>query len=208
MRSRLQCGRDAGLRRATQLVVAAAAIVLVSVGISSTAARAYDDGGSWDAVRGFDRFFDDHPWVARDLQRDPTLANDDRYLDDHRSLREFLDEHPSVRRGLREDPHAVLRREHRIEREERREREITRDEMDRFERFMHDHPGVAHDLRGDPSLVNSRGYLGDHPGFRDFLRDHPTIRQELQDNPYSFLRRWDRDASHADQRGTHGGGRR
>lgn len=197
MRSLLGWRHIAGRAGSIRLVVAA--VVLLGVGITRPA-LAYDDEVSWDAARRFDRFLDDHPWVARDLQRDPTLANDDGYLDEHRSLHEFLDDHPDVRRELRQDPYAVLRREHRIVREERREREVTRDEMERFDRFMRDHPGVAHDLRGDPSLVNSRAYLGDHPGFRDFLRDHPTIRQELQDNPYAFTRRWDRYASRPERR--------
>ena len=168
----------------------AGALVLLGLG-GAPAAVACAGEVAWDAAR-FDRFLDDHPWVARDLQRDPTLANDDGYLDEHRSLREFLDGHPDVRRALRADPHAVLRHQHRIVREERSEREITRDEMERFDRFMRDHPAVAHDLRGDPSLVNRRAYLADHPGLHDFLRDHPTIRQELQANPYAFLRHWER----------------
>jgi phage-related protein len=176
--------------RGALAALVAATLVVVAVGPCGDA-LGYDDA-SWEAARGFDRFLDDHPWVARDLQRDPTLANDPGYLEDHRSLREFLDDHPAVRRELHRDPYAVLRREHRMEREERREREITREEMQRFDRFLHDHPGVAHDLRSDPPLVNSRSYLGDHPGFRDFLRDHPAIRQELQGNPYAFMRRWER----------------
>ncbi len=194
-------GRSSAALGALVLVVAAT-LVSVAVGLRGDA-LAYDDE-SLEVARRFDRFLDDHPWVARDLQRDPTLANDPGYLDDHRSLREFLDDHPDVRRELRRDPYAVLRREHRMEREERREREVTGEQMQRFDRFLHDHPGVAHDLRSDPSVVNSRSYLADHPGFHDFLRDHPTIRQELQDNPYAFMRRWERRArhpEHADKKG-------
>ncbi len=188
---------DTDARRAR---VAAAAILSALLVIGSASPLvAYDEAISWDTVRQFDRFLDDHPWVARDLQRDPTLVNDRRYLEDHRSLSEFLGDHPEVRRELERDPYAVLRREHRVAREERRGHEIGRDEMERFDRFLRDHPAVAHDLRGDPTLVNSRGWLGDHPSFRDFLRDHPTIRQELQDNPYASLRRWERFVDRADR---------
>jgi hypothetical protein len=168
------------------LAVAMATIALTISGVASAHAR---DDASWECTRQFDRFLDDHPWVARDLQRDPTLANDWRYLQDHRSLREFLENHPALRRELRHDPYAVLRRRHRLERERRGGREITRDDLARFDRFLRDHPGVAHDLRGDPGLVNSRRYLADHPSFRDFLRDHDAIRQEMQDNPFAFMRR-------------------
>ena len=186
--------------RGVLAAIAAAALVVAAVGVCGDAS-AYEDDAWREAAQSFDRFLDDHPWVARDLQRDPTLVNDPGYLEEHRSLREFLEDHPRVRGELRRDPYAVLRRQHRMEREERREREITREEMKGFDRFLRDHPAVAHDLRSDPSLVNSRSYLGDHPGFRDFLHDHPAIRQELQGNPYAFMRRWERYAEHSE----HGG---
>jgi len=179
------------------LVVAASA-VFAAVG----PATAYDDVSD-DAIRRFGRFLDDHPWVARDLESNPTLVNDRGYLDDHRSLAEFLDDHPEVRRELRRDPHAVLRRLHRLERAQRRDREVSRRDLDGFARFLRDHPAVAHDLRDEPSLATSRRYLADHPSFQDFLRDHPEIREELQENPYAFLRRFERyrdEDEHRDRR--------
>ena len=183
--------RPSGIRRTLTIVAVAAAIALGIVG-GPARAVAYPNELSRGEVRELDRFLDDHPWVARDLRRDPSLVNDRRYLDDHRSLREFLTDHPSIRRALRDDPWAVLRREHRYDREERRDREITRDDLRRFARFLHDHPAVAHDLRSDPTLVISRRYLATHRSFRDFLADNPEIREELQDNPYAFLRRFER----------------
>ncbi len=176
------------MRTLAVLAIAAAAVVAAT----STPVFAQHDGASSEDVRRFDRFLDDHPWVARDLESDPALVNDPRYVGEHRSLADFLDDHPDVRRELRRDPYAVLRRLHRIERAQRREREISRRDLDAFDRFLRDHPGVAHDLRGDASLVTSRQYLHDHPSFQDFLRDHPDVRGELQENPYAFLRRFDR----------------
>jgi hypothetical protein len=178
--------------------------IVVAVVLVATAApaSAHDDDLSPEAIRRFDRFLDDHPWVARDLEGDPTLVNDPRYVADHRSLADFLDDHPDVRHELRRDPYAVLRRLHRLERAERRNREISRRDLQEFERFLRDHPGVAHDLRGDASLVTSRRYLADHPSFQDFLHDHPDVREELQQNPYAFLRRFER-YQHDDERGDH-----
>src|SRR5437868_10561572 len=96
------------LRRSRGVLAAVAvALVVVAVGGGHNAWASEDDA-SGEAAQRFDRFLDDHPWVARDLQRDPTLANDPGYLGDHRSLREFLDDHPGVRRELRRDPYAVL----------------------------------------------------------------------------------------------------
>ena len=181
-------------------MTAAAAIVAMVVVAAPRQACAADDGSVASDAARLERFLDDHPWVARDLQRDPALANDVRYLDEHRSLREFLADHPDVRRALWADPHAVLRRAHRLERAARERRTIGHDDMALFDRFLRDHPEVVHDLHDNPSLVNDAAYLGDHPSFRDFLHEHPAIRQELQDNPYSFMRRWER-SPHANRPG-------
>lgn len=195
MRRSTDCGRHGGRRLSALIAVAVTALAMAA----AAPVRAADKDASWEAARQFDRFLDDHPWVARDLQRDPALANDPRYIEDHRSLGDFLEDHPDVRRQLRRDPWAVLRRQHRVERAERRDHEITRDELRSLDRFLHDHPAVARDLRGDPSLVNSRHYLADHPSFRDFLHDHPAIREEMQSNPYTFLRRSERHRDESDR---------
>jgi hypothetical protein len=178
------------------------AAVVAVVAIVSGAARgvAYSEDVSRAQVAELDRFLDDHPWVQRDLRQDPSLVNDPEYLDDHRSLRDFLADNPSIRRALRDDPWAVLRREHRYDREERRSREVGRDDLQRFTRFLRDHPAVAHDLRSDPSLATSRRYLATHRSFGDFLADNPAIREELQDNPYAFLRRVERYARETGRR--------
>jgi hypothetical protein len=64
---------------------------------------------SWaDSVReemgDFHHFLSEHPRIASDLQRDPSLANNSRYLHDHDTLRDFLHAHPQVRREIAANP--------------------------------------------------------------------------------------------------------
>lgn len=64
---------------------------------------------SWaDSLRNemgdFQHFLYEHPRIAADLQRDPQLANNRRYLNDHDNLRDFLHNHPQVRRELSVNP--------------------------------------------------------------------------------------------------------
>jgi hypothetical protein len=64
---------------------------------------------SWaDSLReemgDFHHFLQEHPRIASDLQRDPSLANNSRYLHDHDTLRGFLHAHPQVRRELAANP--------------------------------------------------------------------------------------------------------
>jgi hypothetical protein len=46
----------------------------------------------------FRRFLYNHPGIARDLERNPDLIRNRRYLDRHDDLREFLRDHPNVAR--------------------------------------------------------------------------------------------------------------
>jgi hypothetical protein len=65
----------------------------------------------WDndrEIASFERFLDDHPRVAQDLRRNPSLANNGDYLEDHKELREFLRDHPAIREELRVNPRAVM----------------------------------------------------------------------------------------------------
>jgi len=77
-------------------------------------------------LRNFDAYLDQHPDVARELRRDPSLVNNPDYLKNHPGLREFLENHPGVREELRENPRAFLQRERKYERRENRRGEGRR----------------------------------------------------------------------------------
>jgi hypothetical protein len=53
-----------------------------------------------EEMRDFNHFLNQHPRIAADLQRDPSLAYNSRYLNDHDNLKDFLHNHPQVRRQL------------------------------------------------------------------------------------------------------------
>jgi hypothetical protein len=57
-----------------------------------------------EQIRDFQHFLNEHPRIAADLQRDPSLANNRRYLNDHENLRDFLHNHPQVRREIAVNP--------------------------------------------------------------------------------------------------------
>ena len=63
-----------------------------------------------DDIARFHQFLREHPRVAADLQRDPWLANNPRYLHDHDDLRHFLRNHPGVQRELSYNPARVMDR--------------------------------------------------------------------------------------------------
>lgn len=55
-------------------------------------------------------YFDSHPDVARKLRKDPTLIDNQQFVDAHPGLHEYLKTHPNVRHDLKSHPHRFMHR--------------------------------------------------------------------------------------------------
>ena len=75
------------------LVIAVASLTLGSARLSWA-----DSYGQ--EMQEYHRFLHNHPRIAADLERDPGLASNPRYLSEHDSLRQFLHSHPQLQRQL------------------------------------------------------------------------------------------------------------
>ena len=154
----------------------------------------------------FDQFLDDHPEIAEQVRKDPSLVNNPDYEKDHPALQGYLANHPNIREEIKENPNAFMRREDRYDRREgdrdgdhdgrgRGDNDTTRGELARFDQFLDSHREIAEDLRKDPSLVNDAQYAKNHPALQAYLADHPRVREEIKENPNAFMRqesRYDR----------------
>ena len=81
--------------------------------------------------------------------------------------------------------------------------DITRPELQNFDRFLDGHPAVEQDLRKDPRLIENRAYVDSHPELKEFLGSHPGVREEIKETPRYFMEREERyDRNHQDI--THG----
>ena len=156
-----------------------------------------------------DRFLDGHPEVAEQLRKDPSLINNQEFVEKHPELREFLQNHPGVREEFRENPNAFMRQENRYERHEgddrdrdrdrnrdRRDGDTTRRELASMDRFMDGHPEIAEQLRKDPSLINNREFVENHPALQQYLQSYPEVREEFKENPSAFMRQENRYERH------------
>jgi hypothetical protein len=155
-----------------------------------------------------DRFLDSHPELARQLQKDPSLANNQEFLQGHPEFQRFLEDHPAVSAALRQNAGAVMHEEDRYEHSEDRDRDrdrgdITRGELRSMDSFLDSHPEIAEQLRKDPNLVNDRRFVDGHPALRQYLADHPGVREEIRENPNAFMHREDRFDQRQDM-GGHG----
>ncbi len=154
-----------------------------------------------------DRFLDGHPEVAEQLRKDPSLINNQEFVEKHPELREFLQNHPGVREEFRENPNAFMRRENRDERHEGDDRDRDRDrdrgdgdtnrrDLASMDRFLDGHPEIAEQLRKDPSLINNREFVENHPALQQYLQSHPEVREEFKENPSAFMRQENRYERH------------
>lgn len=69
-------------------------------------------------VKKLDAFLDQHPEVEKDLEKNPKLADDPKFVAAHPELRKFLNEHPKVNGALASKPKATIQREKRLDKRE------------------------------------------------------------------------------------------
>jgi phage-related protein len=148
-----------------------------------------DENATRRQLAGFDNFLDTHPEVAEQLRKDPSLVNNQEFVERHGDLQHFLQQHPEVREELSQNPNGFMRQEQRFDRREdqARDRDVTRGELANMDRFMDSHPEIAEQLRRDPSLVNNKQFVENHPDLQQFLAQHPGVREEYKENPNAFM---------------------
>jgi hypothetical protein len=61
-------------------------------------------------VAQFHSFMLKHPSVSTDLQKNPQLVNNRKYLDKHEEVKKFLKQHPAVKQEIAEHPRRVFGR--------------------------------------------------------------------------------------------------
>ncbi len=145
-------------------------------------------------LANFDAFLDKHPEIAEQLRRNPALADNKEFVENHPALQQFLQEHQGVREQLAQDPRIFMRAENRYDRNEGdrdrdrdRDNDVNRRELASFDGFLDNHREIAAQLSKDPSLVKSEEYLENHPELRDYLKTHTAVQHELAENPQAFM---------------------
>jgi phage-related protein len=170
-----------------------------------------DDDLTRRQLADFDRFLDNHPEVAEQVRKDPSVVNKQEFVEQHPELQEYLQQHPEIREQLSQNPNGTMRQEQRFDRREdqdrdqdrdrdrerdvNRDRDVSRREMANMDRFMDSHPEIGEQLRKDPSLVTNKEFVQNHPALQQFLAEHPGVREEYKENPNGFMsqeQRYDR----------------
>jgi phage-related protein len=153
-----------------------------------------DDNITRSQLAGLDSFFDSHPEVAEALQKDPSLVNNQEFVERHPDLQQYLQQHPELREELSQHPNAIMRQEQRYDRRQ------DRSELALMDQFMDKHPEIAEQLRRDPSLVDNKQFVANHPELQEFLQQHPRVAEEYKENPNGFMSQEQRFDRREDQR--------
>jgi phage-related protein len=153
--------------------------------------RDRDDDANRRELANFDSFLDKHPEIAEQLRKNPSLADNREFLQNHPALQQFMQEHPGVRQQLAQDPQVFMRQEDRFDRRDR-DNDATRRELANFDAFLDKHPETAEQLRKNPTLSDNKEFLQNHPALQQFLQEHSGVREQLAQDPRVFMRQENR----------------
>src|SRR5260370_35311157 len=74
--------------------------------------RREDQGRDRDVTHqelvNMDRFMDSHPEIAEQLRKNPSLVNNEEFVENHPALQQFLASHPGVREEYKENPNGFM----------------------------------------------------------------------------------------------------
>jgi hypothetical protein len=137
----------------------------------------------------FDHFLDRHREIAEQVRKDPSLADNREFVQNHPPLQDFLRDNPGVRDQLRQDPNGFMRQEDRFDHATNSgERDAMHDHMADFGGFLGGHADIQRDLSRNPSVVKDHDYVQNHAELNTYLSAHPEVRDELMANPQSFVK--------------------
>jgi hypothetical protein len=148
-----------------------------------------------------DQFLDDHPNITKDLEKNPWLINQSKYLKHHKELERFLAEHPEVRQKVAANPPFFMERQNEGGFEHASADGVWRTmgpngglndhDVALMDQFLVKHKKTAKELGKDPMLVTSQHYLDHNKDLRKFFEQHPQILVEFRQNPRNFMQRED-----------------
>ena len=137
----------------------------------------------------FDKFLDSHREIAEQVRKNPSLADNREFLQNHPALQAYMQNNPDLRQDLRQDPDAFKQDENRFDRDANgRDRDTSHERMANFGGFLGGHSDIAKDVSKNPTVVKNHDYVQHHPELTAYLDAHPDVRNDLMANPSSFVK--------------------
>ncbi len=139
-------------------------------------------------------FLENHPEIAEQLRKDPSLVDNRKWVADHPALQTYLQDHPQIREAFRSNPNLFMREDDRYNRQVNT---INQRDLADMHEFLDHHQEIAEQLRKDPSLIDNPKWVAEHPALQQYLHEHPQVSDAFRAHPDAFMR----DEEHYGQQG-------
>ena len=143
-------------------------------------------------VARMNQFLEDHRDIAKQLEKDPLLVTDHKYLDKHKDLRRFFNENVRLREVFADNPQYFTARNSHLRSAGSFEgapgAELTDRDLAEMEKFLQKHKDIAKQLRTNSWMGKEPQYLQHHKDLRRFFDEHPHVQEEFDENPGAFMR--------------------
>lgn len=173
-------------------VVTGIAALVLAGGIGS-AARAQSIGAMVPTqsvnspLNGFDTgFLNQHPEIAKEIEKNPGLVNNNEFLNANPALKNYLDAHPTIKRNLQAHPFNFMGREDQLNGVNPHGRPYGAGYGNGNPNgYPYGHPNGW--TPGGPNQWNNGGNPGNPNAYQNFergyLSEHPDVAHELAANP-------------------------
>jgi len=152
---------------------------------AQTPSQKGDDDTTRAQIARFDQFLDNHPETAEQLRKNPSLVNNEEFVEKHPALQQYLQQNPGVREELSENPNRFMQQEQRFDRRE--DDQARRRELRNLDNFLDTHPEIAEQVQKNPALFNDKGFVKKHQSLEEFLEQNPGVRDQLKVHPDAFM---------------------
>lgn len=144
-------------------------------------------------VARMNQFLEDHHDIAKQLEKDPLLVTDHKFLDKHKDLRRFFDENVRLREVFADNPQFFTARSGNLRSAgpigTDPGAELTDRDLAEMEKFLQKHKDIARQLRTNAWMGKEPQYLQHHKDLRRFFDEHAHVQEEFDENPGAFMRR-------------------
>lgn len=83
-------------------------MLMLTFGLLGGTSEALSKKQMRDEIQAFHAFLQEHPKVSTELQANPALAGNRKYLDKHEDLKKFFRQHPAVQNEVINHPRNVF----------------------------------------------------------------------------------------------------
>ncbi len=141
---------------------------------------AVDPDITTNMVSSFDHYMDTHPADGQVLRQNPSLINDQRFINNHPALGSYLDQHPGLAREFSEHPNQFMHAENNFQHSYANTRGDDAftglSPSAKWNQFLDNNRDFARRYRENPNIINDPAIMAQEPGLREFLNNHPDVR--------------------------------